>query len=147
MKVNEIMTADPACCTPETSLQDAAKMMADQNCGCLPVVENEDNMKPVGTITDRDICCRSVAEGRNPLEMKAGDCMSTPVVTVDKNATIDECCSIMEEKQVRRLPVVDENGSCCGMIAQADIALSSPQSQSGDLVKEVSKATASSSNV
>lgn len=147
MKVNEIMTSEPTCCTPETSLQDVAKMMADENCGCLPVVENKENMRPVGTITDRDICCRTVAVGRNPLEMTAGDCMSSPVVTIAKDASIDECCSVMEEKQVRRLPVVDEAGGCCGMIAQADIALSAPERQSGDLVKEVSRATSNSSNV
>jgi CBS domain-containing protein len=147
MKVREIMTVDPACCTPETSLREAAKMMVDNDCGCLPVVEDEKSMKPVGTITDRDICCRTVAEGKNPLEMKAGDCMSSPVVTISEDADVGDCCRVMEEKQVRRVPVVDERGSCCGIVAQADIAHHASDRRTGDVVREVSQATGNDSNV
>jgi CBS domain-containing protein len=139
MKVKDIMTASPACCTPETSLQETAQLMVEHDCGCVPVVENKENMKPVGTITDRDICCRTVAEGKNPLEMTAGDCMTTPIVTVPEDASVDDCCRVMEEKQVRRVPVVDAQGGCCGIVAQADIAHHIPAGQTGSVVREVSQ--------
>ena len=143
MKVKDIMTADPTCCGPDTTLQKAAKMMVDEDCGCLPVVDKD--MKPLGTITDRDITCRTVAEGRNPLDLTVEDCMSTPVVSVSDGADLDECCRLMEDNQIRRMLVVDDNGACCGIVAQADIALEASEEVSGDLVKEVSKETASAS--
>lgn len=143
MHVQEIMTANPTCCGPETSLQEVAKMMADEDCGCLPVVD--ENNKAVGTITDRDITCRTVAEGKNPLDLTAADCMSSPVISVSKNSDIDECCKLMEDNQLRRLLVVDDAGECCGIVAQADIALKAPRQLSGELVKEVSKESASAS--
>lgn len=139
MQVKEIMTENPACCTPETSLQEAARLMVEHDCGCVPVVENNENMKPVGTITDRDICCRTIAEGKNPLEMTAGDCMTTPVVTVAEDASVDDCCRVMEEKQVRRVPVVDAKGGCCGIVAQADIAQHASTARAGNVVREVSQ--------
>ncbi len=143
MQVRELMTAEPTCCRPETSLQEAAKMMADEDCGCLPVVDQD--MKPVGVITDRDITCRTVAQGRNPLDLTVSDAMTSPVISVSSNSDIHECCQLMEDNQVRRLPVVDESGSCCGMVAQADIALNAPEEMSGDLVKGVSQESSSAS--
>lgn len=147
MKVREIMTENPACCTPDTKLQEVAQLMVENDCGCLPVVENMENLKPVGTITDRDICCRTLAEGKNPLEMTAGECMSTPCVTVMPETSVDDCCRVMEEKQVRRVPVVNERGSCCGIVAQADIAKSATGQQAAGVVREVSEAASSASNV
>ncbi len=143
MHVQEIMTADPTCCGPDTSLQEAAKMMADEDCGCLPVVDQD--MKPLGTITDRDITCRTVAEGKNPLDLTVADCMTSPVISVSSDSDIEECCKLMEDNQLRRLLVVDESGGCCGIVAQADIALKASPQMSGDLVKEVSKETANAS--
>lgn len=143
MQVRELMTADPTCCGPDTSLQEVAKKMADEDCGCLPVVDQD--MKPVGTITDRDITCRAVARGQNPLDLTAADCMSSPVISVSEDADLDDCCRLMEENQLRRLLVVDGSGSCCGIVAQADIALNAPGVLSGDLVREVSKENASAS--
>lgn len=143
MEVRELMTADPTCCRPETTLQEAAKMMADEDCGCLPVVDQD--MRPVGVITDRDITCRTVAQGKNPLDLTVSDTMTSPVISVSLDSNIKECCHLMEENQVRRLPVVDENGACCGMVAQADIALNAPEEMSGDLVKGVSQETSSAS--
>lgn len=138
MHVKDIMTKNTACCTPETKLQDVAQLMVQHDCGCIPVVENTQSRKPVGTITDRDICCRTVAEGKNPLEMKAGDCMTTPTVTVTPETSVEDCCRTMEEKQVRRVPVVDERGGCCGMVAQADVARHVAPQKTGDVVKRVS---------
>src|SRR5213592_4067100 len=116
------MTRNPACCTADTNLQEVAMLMVEHDCGETPVVDSKKSMKLIGVITDRDITIRTVAEGKNPLEMTAGDCMSTPCATVTQEMSVDECCKVMEENKVRRVPVVDEKGSCCGIVAQADIA-------------------------
>ena len=143
MQVKEIMTADPTCCGPETSLREVAQLMASEDCGCLPVIDQ--NNKAVGTITDRDITCRAVAEGRNPLDLTAADCMSTPVVSVSEDSDVEECCRLMEDNQLRRILVVDGSGACCGIVAQADIARNASDQAAGDLVKEVSKPTSAAS--
>lgn len=147
MQVKDIMTQNPACCTPDTNLQEVAQMMVENDCGCIPVVESQETMKPVGVVTDRDITCRTVAQGKNPLEMTAGDCISSPLVTVTPDTSVDDCCHVMEENQVRRVPVVDESGGCCGMVAQADIATQAPKQATAEVVQEVSQPTETPSRV
>ena len=97
-------------------------MMVDCNCGEIPVVDSLEAMRPIGAITDRDITCRTVAKGLNPLTMNADSCMTRPCVTISENAAIEECCQLMEENLIRRVPVVDASGRCCGIISQADLA-------------------------
>ncbi|MBC7901658.1 MAG: CBS domain-containing protein [Saprospiraceae bacterium] len=142
MKVEEIMTHNPACCPADTGLQAVAKMMVDYDCGCIPVVDNLDSKKPVGIVTDRDICCRAVAEGRNPLDLTAKDVMTKNVVTVTPGMSVEDCCNLMEENQIRRIAVVDDAGSCCGIVAQADIAVNVSDQKTAEVVQEVSKAAA-----
>jgi CBS domain-containing protein len=142
MLVKEIMTENPACCTADASLQEVAKMMVTNDCGCIPVVEDNAHNKPIGMVTDRDITCRTVAEGKNPLDLTAGDVMTKSVVTVTPDTTVEDCCNTMEENQIRRVAVVDGNGSCCGMVAQADIAINANDSKTAGVVKEVSEASA-----
>src|SRR5882724_12283163 len=96
MQVKEVMTADPACCTPETGLQEVAQMMIDHDCGEVPVVSNKQSRIPIGVITDRDIVCRTVAKGLNPLELRVTGCMSTPCVTVTPDMSVEECSRILE---------------------------------------------------
>jgi CBS domain-containing protein len=139
MNVSEIMTKNPACCTPDTSLQEVAKMMVDSDCGCIPVVDSEDSKMPVGMITDRDITCRVVAKGQNPLDLTAQDAMTTTVVSVTPDTSVEDCCNLMEESQIRRVAVVDENGACCGIVAQADVANNASESKTAEVVQEVSK--------
>ena len=139
MKTEEIMTANPACCGPETNLREVARLMVDHDCGEIPVLRDG---RPVGVITDRDIAARAVAAGRNPLEMKASDLMSTPVITVKPSTDVDDCCDTMEEHQIRRVPVVDDSGSCCGMVSQADIAKHASARKTAQVVKEVSRPSA-----
>jgi CBS domain-containing protein len=122
MQVRELMTSKPACCTPVTSLEEVARMMLRCDCGEIPVVDSRESMRPIGVITDRDITVRALAEGRNPLEMKASDCMTQPCVTVSENASIVDCIHLLEEHQIRRIPVVDARGRCCGIVSQADVA-------------------------
>ncbi len=147
MKVGDLMTPSPTCCTESMSLVDAARMMVENDCGEIPVVENLDNMRLVGVVTDRDITCRTVALGRNPLALRVADCMSTPVVTVSEDASLEACCQIFEENQVRRAPVVDAGGKCCGIIAQADIAEYAPAQRTAETVREISRPTDCSSRV
>ena len=141
MQVKEIMTADPACCTSQTGLQEVAQMMVDNDCGEIPVVENREKNLPIGVITDRDIVCRTVARGLNPLDLTVADCMSKPCVTVTPDMSVEECSRILEENKIRRVPVVDADGSCCGIVALADIALHARSNVAADVVKEVSEAT------
>src|SRR5207253_1851546 len=75
MLARDIMTGNPACCTPDTNLENVAWLMLRNNCGAIPVVDSQDSKKPLGIITDRDITCRCVAQGKNPLELTAEDCM------------------------------------------------------------------------
>jgi CBS domain-containing protein len=143
MHVKDVMTADPACCISETTLQEVAQMMIDHDCGEIPVVESNEAKLPIGVITDRDIVCRTIARGLNPLDLAAGDCMSKPCVTVTPDMSLEDCSSIMEENKIRRVPVVDADGSCCGIVALADIALNARRSVAVEVVKEVSEPTAS----
>ena len=143
MNVQEIMTKDPACCTPDTNLQEVAQIMVDNDCGCVPVVDRDSKI-PIGTITDRDITCRVVAKGQNPLDLTAADAMTSTVVSVTPDMSIDECCKVMESSQIRRVLVVDGKGTCCGIVAQADIAANAPPKDTAEVVQEVSKSTASS---
>jgi CBS domain-containing protein len=142
MQVKEIMTTDPACSTPETGLQEVAQMMIDHDCGEIPVVENQKTKIPIGVITDRDIVCRTVARGLNPLELTVAECMTKPCLTVTPDMSLEECSRIMEENQIRRVPVVNAAGSCCGIVALADIALHAKETVAGEVVKEVSQPTA-----
>jgi CBS domain-containing protein len=139
MKIKEIMTKSPACCTPETSLREVAAMFVDNDCGAVPVVDSVNSRRPIGIVTDRDIACRAVAKGLNALELTARDCMSSPSVTIPEDASLDEAIKLMEEKRVRRLPVVDERGRCIGVLAQADIALSAARGKTAEVVREISR--------
>jgi CBS domain-containing protein len=142
MKVKEIMTAGPACCTPDTTLERVARMMVDRDCGQIPVVDDERTRRPIGVITDRDIVCRAVAQGLNPIQMKARDVMSAPAVTVRPDMGVEDCCKVLEENQVRRAPVADEQGQCCGIVSLADIAQMAPEKLTGEVVRTVSQPTA-----
>jgi CBS domain-containing protein len=145
MKVKEVMTADPACCISETALQEVAQMMIDHDCGEIPVVESKETKLPIGVITDRDIVCRTIARGLNPLDLTVADCMTKPCVTVTPDMSVEECSRIMEENKIRRVPVVDAGGCCCGIVALADIALRAQKGVTAEVVKEVSEPTAAAS--
>jgi len=135
----DVMTPDPACCTPNTTLDQVARMMVQNDCGEIPVIDVND--QPIGVVTDRDIVCRVVADGKNPIAYTADTCMSQPVVTVNVDDPLDEVLATMEKHQIRRVPVVDERGCCAGIIAQADVAWAEPLPEVGELVREVSRDT------
>ena len=145
MQVKEVMTADPACCVSGTTLQEVAQMMIDNDCGEIPVVRSKETQLPIGVITDRDIVCRPVARGLNPLDLTVADCMSKPCVTVTPDMSVEDCSRIMEENKIRRVPVVDASGCCCGIVSLADIALRADRSVAAEVVKEVSEPTTAAS--
>ncbi len=139
MKVSEIMTPNPACCSPETPIIEVARMMVDHDCGEIPVAATNGASRLVGVVTDRDIVCRVVAEGRDPQAATARECMSSPAVNVAPDASLDEALSLMEDHQIRRLPVVNAAGECVGIVSQADVAMRAPAGQTAELVREVSR--------
>ena len=136
MKVKEIMTASPASCTEDTPLQEIARTMVGRDCGAVPVVR--DGRTLAGIITDRDIVVRAVAEGRNPLTLKAKDCMTSPATSIREDASLNECTDLMESKKIRRMPVVDSSGALVGIVAQADVARHASHEEAGELVRDVS---------
>ena len=133
----DVMTPDPQCCGPETSLNEVANLMVEADCGEIPVVDASNRL--IGVVTDRDIVCRVVAKGKNPSSVKAEEAMTKPVVAVTADTTLDEIVAVMEENQIRRVPVVDAKGCCCGIIAQADVAMVARESEVGEMVREVSR--------
>src|SRR5262245_14368563 len=136
-RARDVMTPDPACCSPTTTLDEVAKLMVHNDCGEIPVVDPSDHI--VGVVTDRDIVTRVVAEGKNPTVYTAETCMSGEVVTVPADAPLDQVVMTMEEHQIRRVPVVDEKDSCIGIIAQADVSRAAKPREVADLVREVSR--------
>ena len=133
----EIMTPSPQCCTGETLLNEVANLMVEADCGEIPVTDGSNRL--IGVVTDRDIVVRVVAKGKNPSAVTAAECMSEPVVVVTEDTTLADVMSVMEENQIRRVPVVDASGCCCGIISQADVAQSASENETGEMVKEVSK--------
>ena len=133
----DVMTVNPACCKPDTPLDKVARLMVQHDCGEIPVTDADEQV--VGVVTDRDIVCRIVAEGKNPMDHSAETCMSDLVVTVTTNTALAEVIATMEKHKVRRVPVVDDRGCCVGMISQADVALNEPQTAVAELVREVSR--------
>jgi len=147
MKIKDIMTVGPASCTPETPLREVAQLMIDNDCGEIPVVNDSAACIPVGVITDRDIVCRTLAKGFNPLEMTAADCMSSPVLSLKEDDPLDLCYRVMEENQIRRVPIIDASGKCTGIVSLADVAQKVSMADSGEVLQGVSASSMSASNV
>ena len=144
MQVREIMTENPACCMPDSTLQEVARMMEQNDCGCIPVVNNLSEMKPVGTITDRDITIRTIAASHNPINMKASDIMTADVAMVKPQMSVEECLNVMEDKEIRLVLVVDGQGKCCGIVAQADIVQSTANPiRTNKVIREISESAPS----
>jgi len=140
MKVREIMSSNPVCCTPEDTAQKVGKILCDHNIGSVPVVMDQQSLKLVGIITDRDLCCKVVAEGLNPKSTKIDRFISLNPVTCRDGENLDNCERLMQEHQVRRIPVVDGDGRCIGMVSQADLALKEQPEKVSKTVAEISKA-------
>lgn len=123
MTVRDIMTPNPGCCLPADSLQTAAQHMVECNCGLLPVVDNLQDKHLTGVITDRDMVCRVIAQGKDCVKATVQDAMTTEQLwTVTPTDAIDAVIDEMENGRIRRVIVVDANRSVVGVVSLADIA-------------------------
>jgi CBS domain-containing protein len=121
VKAKDLMTDNPACVTPEDPLRRVAQLMADNDCGCLPVVEARENNRVVGVITDRDIALRGIAKGKGP-DTPVREVMTVNADCCPPDATVEEVERVMTDRQIRRVVIADADGCCVGIIAQADLA-------------------------
>jgi CBS domain-containing protein len=142
MNIRDIMTSNPACCVPEDTAQTVAKMMCDSNVGSIPVVTDRQSKKLAGIITDRDLCCSVVAKGLDPAMTSIREYMRTNPVACRPTEDVESCERAMQKHQIRRIPVVDQNGCCIGIVSQADIALKHEPSHLSRTVTEISRSRA-----
>lgn len=134
--IREVMTKNPRTVDAGSSVVEAARLMKEEDVGVAPVVEGE---RLVGAVTDRDIVLRVVVEGKDPQSTTVREIASTDLVTIDPQQNLDEALRLMAQHQVRRLPVVEEDGKLVGILAQADVAREGSEQQTGDLVGEISE--------
>jgi CBS domain-containing protein len=144
MKAREIMTAEPVCCTAEDTIRNAAKVMAERDFGCLPVVDDLQNRRVIGTLTDRDITCRCTAEGKGP-DTRVGEAMSSEASCCLPDDDVRTVERVMSDRQVRRVPIVDDKGCCVGIVAQADLARAEGRGVTEDEVGRVVERVSESS--
>lgn len=135
MKAQEIMTKNPTLCVSTTKLDEVARMMVESDCGEIPIVRSKDKAELLGVITDRDITCRAVATGKNPSTTSASEVMSSPAVTVSPDTDLSQCYKLFEEKEIRRLPVVDQRGHCVGIISLTDVVEKAPEQFARELLR------------
>ncbi len=140
MKASEIMTPSPRTCTPQASVQEVARLMQEADTGVIPIVEGEGSQRLVGLVTDRDLAIRVLAQGRGG-DARVAEAMSAEIAGVRPDDDLKTVRRVMEERQVRRVPVCDEQGRCLGIISQADLALDDDVSdkQVGKTVEAISQ--------
>ena len=134
-RIRELMTPNPRSLESGSNVMEAARLMRDEDAGIIPIVEGN---KLVGTVTDRDIAIRVVAEGKSPSSTTVGEIGSRELVTIDPQQDLDEALRLMARHQVRRLPVVEEDGKLVGIVAQADVARHASDEQTGHVVEDIS---------
>ncbi|HEU4682936.1 MAG TPA: alpha/beta fold hydrolase [Nitrospira sp.] len=143
MKIKDVMTPSPSYCVPEHSSVLAARIMKDKNVGIVPVVETEARWKLIGVVTDRDLCLAVVASGRHPDSVKVREVMTDQIITCSPDEDVRSAADRMRENQIRRVPVVDEQGMLQGMVSTADILQRSnlPSEMTHDTMRKVSEPT------
>ena len=135
-KVHEVMTDRPRCVTAETTVSEAAQLMKSDDVGSLPVLDGE---QLAGMITDRDIVIRAIAEGKDPRGMPVREVASRELVRVNADDDLSSALQLMATQQVRRLPVVDDDGRLVGILAQADVAREAKDKDSGQMLQDISQ--------
>jgi CBS domain-containing protein len=135
-RIREIMTSNPSTVEPDKTVVDAARIMKQEDAGVVPVTENG---RLTGMVTDRDIAIRVVAESKDPKSTTVREVASSDLVTIDPQQDLDEALRLMAQHQVRRLPVVEEDGRLVGVVAQADVARHGNDTQTGQVVQEISE--------
>ena len=139
MICSEIMTKDPECCVPSDSVMKAAQLMKSEDVGPIPIVEDKEEKKLTGIVTDRDLAIKVVAEARDPKTTQVEEVMSAGLVTCRENDDVQSVLKLMEDNQIRRIPVVDQSDHLLGIIAQADVATRLGSRATGRVVEQVSQ--------
>ncbi len=130
MRVTEIMTRSIQSCRPSDSLERAALLMWNYDCGCIPVCAGDDGAgQTVGVVTDRDICMSALFEGKPLRELSVGDAMAREVLSCRPQDSLAQAEQAMREARIRRLPVTDDQGTLIGMLSLADIAREAAREQ------------------
>lgn len=136
----EIMSEDMTYCSTDTTAADAARRMASEDIGAVPVCDADGHLS--GVVTDRDLAVKVVAEGRDPASVRLGELIDeSEVVTIGADDSVEKAIRTMKDHAVRRLPVIDGT-DLVGMVSQADIARAMPDAKIGDLVDAISSAPA-----
>lgn len=136
MKIQDIMTRNVEVIQPDSALREAADKMKSIDVGSLPVC---DNRKLVGMITDRDIATRAVAEGRDPTGTKVRDAMTPDLIYCYEDQDVKEAAKMMEQHQIRRLPILNREHQLVGIVALGDLAVEAKNKLSGEVLEEVSE--------
>lgn len=140
MKISEILTPNPQCISPETTLTMAAQKMKSLDVGMLPICEND---RLVGTLTDRDITIRSVASGANPNTTTVRDAMTRKIVYCFDDEDVEDAAELMEQKQIRRLPVLSRSKRLVGIVSLGDLAVRTQREKlAGEVLERVSEPAA-----
>ena len=137
MKAKDLMTKDPRVVTPEMSVQEAARLMKSEDTGALPVVESTSSRRLVGMITDRDLAIRVVAEGMSSAQVR--DAMSQGASSCRADDDAKTVMELMAREQVRRIPIVDEQGMVVGIVSQADIVREADDKRAEQTVEAISQ--------
>jgi CBS domain-containing protein len=133
------MTRDPACCVLSDTAQTVAQILCDRNVGSMPVVADQQSRTLVGMITDRDLCCSVIAQGLDPKTTPIERFISLPPLACRDGENVETCERLMQEHQVRRIPVIDAEDRIIGIVSQADLALHDKPERVSKTVAEISK--------
>jgi CBS domain-containing protein len=138
MRLRDIMTPKPECIGPDDTLQEAASRMRDLDVGPLPVCGADDRL--AGMITDRDITVRAVAEGKDPKTTRVREAMSEGIVYGFEDQEVDDAARLMEQRQIRRLAVLDHDKRLVGIVSLGDLAVEGgDRAKAGEILQEVSE--------
>ena len=144
MKIKEVMSQNPVCCLASDSAQSVARMMCERNIGSIPVVSDHQSKQLLGMITDRDLCCSVISAGLDPKTTSIQKFVTAKPITCRDGENIDKCERVMQEHQIRRVPVVDGQDHVIGIISQADLALKGKPEHLSKTVAEISRPTRAS---
>lgn len=135
MKVRQAMHAGVDWCAPDTPLSEIARIMRDDDIGAVPIGEKD---RLIGMVTDRDIVCRGFANGRDPASLTARDVMTEGIVYCMEEAEIEDAIHLMENKQIRRMPVINDKKRMTGMLSLGDLSHAAGRELTGELAESVS---------
>jgi CBS domain-containing protein len=138
MQLKDVMTPNPECIPPDATLQDAARKMRDLDVGAMPICGDDDRL--AGMITDRDITVRAVAEGKDPRATPVREAMTEEVVYGFEDQDVGDAARVMEQKQIRRLLILDRNKRLVGIVSLGDLAVEGDdRSKAGEVLQGVSE--------